>query len=477
MPAASTSGHLLRMSDLAFLPISVLSRMIASGDIDPVELTEEFLARIYGVGRPLNCYVVVFGESARAEAATASERARARRRIGPLDGIPIAVKDNMDIAGVPTSNGFGGAPYRIPEANSEVVRRLREAGAVILGKLNLHEGAVGATNDNVHLGRAINPHRPGHSPGGSSGGSGAAVAAGLCCAALGSDTGGSVRIPASYCGVVGLKPSYGLISTRGVVTLSYSLDHVGPLTRTVEDAALILDVLAGFDPDCTESRHGSAGYGKPKAVRLDGVKLGVLEFPSEPHEPAVLGAFRDAVARLKSLGAELRPVSPPGYDPIKGRRAGFVRVEVEAAFNHGDLYQREPERFSPQMRSYLDYGAKLPATKLMRADRVIEAGAFALHRCFDEVDAIVSPATPQASPAFDEAAPDNPGTYSILANFAGAPAISVPMGVDGTGRPLGLQVIGPMHQDARVMDIAAAYEAAVGLRLLPPPPYGPPQAS
>lgn len=465
------------MSNLIFLPISVLTRMIEKGDVGPVELTQAFLARIRGVGASLNCFITVCEDSALAEASAAAERARAGRRLGPLDGIPIAVKDNMDVAGVPTSNGFGGAPHRMPVADSEVVRRLRAAGAVILGKLNLHEGAVGATNDNVHFGRATNPHRAGYSPGGSSGGSGAAVAAGLCAAALGSDTGGSVRIPASYCGVVGLKPSYGLISTRGVVTLSYGLDHVGPLTRTVEDAALMLDVLAGFDPACTESRRGPAGYKTPRAGRLDGVKLGVLEFLNEQHDPAVVSAFEQAATKLKELGADVRPISLPEYDPIKGRRAGFVRVEVEAAFNYGELYQREPERFSTQMRSYLDFGAKLPATKLVRADRTIEAGAFALSRCFDEVDAVISPAAPHAAPAFGEAPPENPGTYCIPANFAGTPAISVPMGIDDTGLPLGLQVIGPMHQDARVMDIAAAYESAVGLRLLPPPPFGPPQAS
>jgi Asp-tRNA(Asn)/Glu-tRNA(Gln) amidotransferase A subunit family amidase len=466
------------MTELAFLPISVLSRMIEAGSVDTIELTQLYLARIGGVGRSLNCFITVCTDTALAEAAASADRARSKRRLGPLDGIPVAVKDNMDVAGVPTSNGFGGAPYRIPDTDSEVVRRLRAAGAIILGKLNLHEGAVGATNDNPHFGRAINPHRAGHSPGGSSGGSGAAVAAGLCCAALGSDTGGSVRIPASYCGVVGLKPSYGLISTRGVVTLSYRLDHVGPLTRTVEDTALMLDVLAGFDPACTESRRGPiGGYGLTKSGRLDGIKLGVLSFPSEEQEAAVSHAFEQAVGHLRDLGAELQPVSPQDYDPIKGRRAGFVRVEAEAAFNHADLYQREPERFSPQMRSYLDYGASLPATKLIRADRLIEAGTFALNRCFDEVDAIVSPATPQAAPAFGGAVPDNPGTYSVLANFAGAPAISVPMGLDEIGRPLGLQIIGPVHQDSRVLEIAAAYEATIGLRLLPPPPFGPPQAS
>lgn len=451
------------MAELAFLSLTRLSRLIGAGEVDPEDLMRLFLARAEGVGRSLNCYITLCKDSALSEAAAAAARALSRQRLGPLDGIPIAVKDNMDVAGVPTSNGFGGPPYRIPEKDSEIVRRLRAAGAIILGKLNMHEGALGSTNDNPHFGRTTNPHRDGHSPGGSSGGSGAAVAAGLCGAALGTDTGGSVRIPASYCGIVGLKPTFGLISTRGVVPLSYRLDHVGPLTRTVEDAAVMLDALAG-----------PAEYLFPKPGRLDGVRLGVLEnFSSVPQDPDVSAAFRAACDHFTRLGAEVRSIAMPAYDAIKGRRAGFLRVEVEAAFIHGDLYRREPERFSPQMRSYLDYGARVSATDLMRADRRIDAAVFELARCFEQVDAIVSPATPQAAPAFGDKPPDDAGTFCILANFAGAPAISVPMGRNARGLPLGLQLIGAPHQDARVLKIAAAFEGALGLQLYPPPPLGP----
>ena len=462
------------MTDLAFLSATELSLLIETGDVDPRDLTRLFLDRANVEGRSLNCFITLGDESALVEASAAAERARSKRRVSPLDGIPVAVKDNMDIAGVPTSNGFGGVPYRIPPADSEVVRRLRAAGAIILGKLNMHEGALGATNDNAHFGRATNPHRDGHSPGGSSGGSGAAVAAGLCVAALGSDTGGSIRIPASYCGTVGLKPSYGLVSTRGVVPLSFGLDHVGPLTRTVEDAAMLLDVLAGFDAACTDSRRGPISYAKPNPGRLDGVKLGVLgNFESEKHDAAIAPAFDNALRELSRLGAEIRSTTLPSYDAIKGRRAGFLRVEVEAAFVHGDLYRSEPDRFSQQMRYYLDYGAKVSGTQLVRADCRIKTAAFELNKCFDEVDVIVSPATPHAAPAFGRDMPDNAGTYCILANFAGAPAISVPMGRDEKGLPLGLQFIGPVHQDARILDIAAAYQAATGLQVLPPPPIGP----
>jgi aspartyl-tRNA(Asn)/glutamyl-tRNA(Gln) amidotransferase subunit A len=461
------------MSDLAFKSATELGQLIGAGQVDPLELTRSYLARAEGVGRDLNCFITLCNDRAIAEAMSASGRARMKKRLGPIDGIPVAIKDNIDLAGVPTSNGIGGPAYCIPETDSEVVRRLRAAGAIILGKLNMHEGALGATSDNPHFGRVTNPYRDGHSPGGSSGGSGAAVAAGLCCAALGSDTGGSVRIPAAYCGVVGLKPSYGLISTRGVIPLSYRLDHVGPLTRTVSDAALMLSELAGFDPECPDSRRGPSIDGLlPDAGRLDGLKIGVLaNFEDETQEPGVAAAFREAQAIFRRLGADVRQVRLPNYDVIKGRRAGFVRVEVEAAFAYGALRQSEPERFSPQMRRYIDYGDKVAATQLMRIDRQIDIAAFELHRCLEDFDAIISATTPEAAPAFG-APNDNAGAYCILANFAGAPAISVPMG-EAEGMPLGLQIICALHHDAKVLGIAAAFEAESGVQLLPPPPIGP----
>ncbi len=301
------------MTDLATTSIARLSQMLDAGEVDAEALTRLLLDRAEGVGRGLNCYITLCRETALAEARAAAERTAAKRRRGKLDGIPVALKDNIDVAGVPTSNGFGGAPYRIPAEDAEITRRLRAAGAVILGKLNMHEGALGATNDNPHHGRAINPHRAGHSPGGSSGGSGAAVAAGLCCAALGTDTGGSVRIPASYCGVVGLKPSYGLISTRGVVPLSYRLDHAGPLARTVADAATLLEVLAGFDPRCAESRRGPDGG-------FDSVRAGAprgrearrrQQFRRRAVEPAVAAAFKAALDQLRISAPRFGPSTLP----------------------------------------------------------------------------------------------------------------------------------------------------------------------
>jgi aspartyl-tRNA(Asn)/glutamyl-tRNA(Gln) amidotransferase subunit A len=209
-----------------------------------------------------------------------------------------------------------------------------------------------------------------------------------------------------------------------------------------------------------------------EAGRLDGLKIGILaNFDGETQEPGMTAAFRQAQSAFRRLGADIRRVGLPSYDVIKGRRAGFVRVEVEAAFTHGALRQSEPERFSPQMRGYIDYGAKVAATQLVRSDRQIDIAAFELNQCLEEVDAIISPTTPQAAPAFGTPN-DDAGAYCIVANFAGAPAISVPMG-EAQGMPLGLQIICAPHHDARLLRIAAAFEAEADLHLLPPPPIGP----
>jgi aspartyl-tRNA(Asn)/glutamyl-tRNA(Gln) amidotransferase subunit A len=271
-----------------------------------------------------------------------------------------------------------------------------------------------------------------------------------------------------------MKPSYGLVSTRGVVPLSHGLDHAGPLARSVADAAIMLEILGGFDPACPQSRRGPAiRQDAIRPTRLDGVRIGVVSnFAAERTEPVVVDAFNAALDKLSGLGATIRSVELPTYDVVRGRRAGFARVEAEVAFVHGPLHEKEPWRFSPEIRTCLDYGARMPATRLLEVNRRIEVAAFELCRCLEQVDAIVSPTTPQAAPAFGGPPNDNAGAFCILANFAGTPAISVPMGFDEAGLPLGLQIIGALHHDAQVLQIAASYEAAAGLAMEPRPPSG-----
>ncbi|HEX6442955.1 MAG TPA: amidase [Stellaceae bacterium] len=463
-------------SDPAFLPIAMLSEEFEARRLDPLAVTCLMLGRIEAHNQALNAYLTVCAATAIAEAAEASARAAAGRRRGVLDGVPISLKDNIDVAGVPTSNGFAQSeklpPWRVPREDAEVVRRLRAAGAVMLGKLNMHEGALGATNDNPHFGATINPHRPGFTPGGSSGGSGAAIAAGLCTAALGSDTGGSVRIPASYCGAVGFKPSFGLVSTRGVVPLSWRLDHVGPLARTVEEARIMFEALRGFDPACPESRR--SGAEEPVPAAIDGLRLGVLRnFDDEPVEPAARATFAEALHVFERLGCTVQPLELASYDRVRARRAALLRIEADAAAIHADLYQREPERFSPAIRLYLDYGARALATQLARAERLIDVAAAELARAFDEVDAILAPTAPQPAFAFGADPPKNQNAFCILANFAGVPAVSLPMGKTEEGLPLGLQIMTARDRDALALHLAQAYERAAGWRLDPPPPFGP----
>jgi len=465
----------MRMSDTVFLPITELSRRVDALALDPLTLTHAFLERSEGVGRKLNCFIALCREQALADARRASERAARHQRLSPLDGIPVAVKDNIDVAGVPTTNGFGGSHHPVPTTDAEVVRRLKAAGAVILGKLNMQEGALGAVNDNPHHGRTTNPFREGYTPGGSSGGSAAAVSAGLCAGALGTDTGGSVRIPAAYCGVVGLKPSYGLVSTRGVVPLSLRLDHVGPLTRTVGDAGLLLSAVAGHDAEWPYSRaYQQEDYAQVAEGSLAGIRVGLLtNYERTQVEPAVSNAFGKAVALFQRLGAEIHELSLPTYDVVRGRRAVFVRVEVEAAAAHGQLYRSEPERFSPEMRGYLDWGLKAGALRLVEADYTMDVAVREVGRCFQAVDAVVTPTTPQAAFPFGGSIPDTQGDFCALANMAGCPAISLPMGLNADGLPLGLQIMAPVGQDKRVLAIASAYEVAAKRTLTPPPPYGP----
>ena len=236
-------------TDIVALDIAELTQAFDAGKTTSATATNTYLDRIANQNGALNAFITVMADAARQDASASDKRRAEGKALGPLDGIPIALKDNIDVAGVPTTGGIEAYRRSVPEKDADVVRRLREAGAVILGKLNMHEAAHGATTANDAFGYCQNPHKPGFTPGGSSGGSGAALAAGLCAGALGTDTLGSVRIPASFCGIAGLKPTYGLVSTRGVMPLSYALDHVGPMARSCEDLTVMLSVLAGFDAD------------------------------------------------------------------------------------------------------------------------------------------------------------------------------------------------------------------------------------
>ena len=451
------------MPELAFADIARLSALMDERILDPVELTRLYLSRATGVGAPLNAYVALREKQALKEAGSARARALAGRRIGPLDGIPIALKDNIDVAGMPTTNGFGG-PAPVAAFDAEVTVRLKKAGAVLLGKLNMHEGALGGTTDNPHHGRTHNPHRLGYSPGGSSGGSGAAVAAGLCAASLGTDTAGSIRLPASYCGVAGLKPSIDRVSLRGIVPLNRRLDNAGPLARSVDDIAILMSVLA----------EPSAPWRPTSAMqRLDGRTVCVLEnFLREDVVPEVAVSFERALQLLEQLGARIEHKLLPGFRPEELRHALFLMVEAGAACEHAEIMDRQSSRLSAGFIRCVEYGRRLSATDLLRQDYRAAAAASEMRACFAQADIIASPTTPQ--PAFDFAQEGltNLNTFSTLANITGCPAVSVPMGIGPTGLPHGLQLMGPLGSDELLLAMAAAFEAEADIRPFPPAPFG-----
>ncbi len=445
-------------SDILDHSVSWLSAALARRELSPIELTRAYLERIDRVDDRLNSYVMVSAERALEAAAAAETRASRRERHGPLDGIPIAIKDNIDVAGLVTAAGMEARRIDTAPGDATVVKRLRDAGAVILGKTNMDEGAMGGTTDNKFFGRTQHPLRGGYTPGGSSGGSAVAVAAGLCSAALGSDTLGSIRIPASYCGIAALKPTFGLVSTRGVVPLAFRLDHVGPMARSVEDLGLLLDVMAGFDPHCADSRVALPPQGRP----IGGTVIGLLQnFDSIETDAEVRDAFAAAIRRLEELGCRVETIGLANYQPPQTRRAGLLCCESDAANTHGDILARRPDQLSDPVRAMLDYGRKLLAPRLAAALRHLDVVAFEMKQALTAVDAILSPTTPQPAFPFEDKVPDTQGDMTALANISGLPALSVPMGFNKTGLPLGLQMIGRAFDEKHLLALGAAFSGSL----------------
>ncbi|MDP6344069.1 MAG: amidase [Alphaproteobacteria bacterium] len=454
------------MSDLTLLGIEAAAAGLAAGEFTAEDLLTAYLARIEAREPALNCFITPMPELAVEQARASDLRRRDGRGLSPLDGLPIALKDNIHVAGVPTSNGM--ARYRTPGRDAEVVRRLKAAGAVLLGKLNMHEGALGGTTDNHHHGPTHNPWRQGHTPAGSSGGSGAAVAARLCIAALGTDTLGSVRLPAAYCGVGGFKATTGLVSTRGVVPLSYQLDHVGPLCRSVHDLRAVLAVLAGPDRDSPESVHPHGAL-EPTAGDLAGAKVAVLpNVATSAVEDGVRARFEEAVTVLHGLGARLVEVELPEFDAIRARLAGFLISEAEAAFALDDILTRRPECLSRDFWQMLQYGREAPAWRLVAAQRRVAEAGLAVRHLFEEIDFLISPTAPQTAFAFDRPAPVDQADFTQLANYGRCPAISLPCGLSADDLPVGLQIMAPPFADGRLLAVAETVEAA--LPAMPAPP-------
>jgi len=430
-----------------------LAAAYCAGRLDPVAVAEAYLARIAVEDGALRSYITVDREGARAAAAASARRWAAGRALGPLDGAPLAVKDNIDVAGLPCTAGTAAFRDRVPRHDAPVIARLRAAGAVLLGKLNMHEAAFGATTDNPVYGRCMNPLRPGWTPGGSSGGSGAAVAARLCVAALGSDTMGSVRLPAAYCGVYGVKPSNGAVSTDGVVPLSVTLDAVGPLARSLDDAAMLLRAIA-------EPWPRGPRTGPDREAALAGLRLGVpRQLADIALTPAVAAAFAAAVERLRMAGAAVVDIDIAGWRPGEARRAGLLVSEAEGHLYYAGMLGSDLPGLSPGLAAMLRYPERAGAGRLAAAYAQIEAVRLACLDALTRCNALLLSTAPHTSFPHDGDTPASQADCTALANFARAPSVSLPMATDDL--PAGLQLLAAPGEDWHLLGVAAAVDRAL----------------
>jgi len=431
-----------------------------------VELTSAILDRAERLDGPLNAFITIMREEALAQARLAERAFRAGTDLGALHGIPISLKDLYQTAGVKTTGGSKILADWTPDADATVTRKLVQAGAIVIGKNNLHEFAFGATNENPHYGPSRNPWSRERITGGSSGGSGAAVAAGLGFASMGSDTGGSIRLPAALCGVVGVKPTYGLVSRAGVLPLSWSLDHCGPLTRTVEDAAIILNAIVGHD----EADPASASRVTPDLTtaldgRVQGIKVGLLaEYLGENVQPEIAAAVKAACRDLERLGARVEEVSVPEVE--HGGGASLAILYAEAASVHERWLKAHRADYGPDVLERLSQGERLTATQYLKGQRARRVLVERFKRLFEGIDVLVSPTVPILAPTLPEsrgnAARGQLLGFTRLFNVLGAPALSAPCGFSSGGLPIGLQVVGRPFEDLTILRVAHAYEQQAG---------------
>jgi len=458
-----------------------LARGIAARTTSAAEATAACLARIARFDGRIRSFITLDADGARATARALDAELAAGRSRGLLHGIPIALKDLFHVRGLPTSCGTKTAEYFTVEREGAAVARLRGAGAVILGKLNMTELAVGPFGDNAHHGDVQNPRRPGHASGGSSSGSGAAVAAGFAMGALGSDTGGSIRLPAACCGIVGLKPTYGRVSRAGVMPLSWSLDHVGPMTRTVRDAALMLAVIAGHDPgDATSSRRAVPDYLTLLERPVAGLRVGLPDnYFFDGIDPEMERAVRAAARALAGDGAVLVDVRLPDPEPLLG--IANVITRAESAAIHARLLRERPHELQPTVRARLEVGLHISAHDYIQAERVrARLTREFVQEVFGTVDALIAPVIPEPAPSLEAVKAGSVaeivrrmGRFSRFTrpfNALGLPALSVPCGSAGDGRPLAFQVVGRPFDEATVLRLGRAWERAAGAsgRLLEP---------
>ena len=460
----------MKDDDLCHLTIAEASDLIRSRQLSPVDLVQAHLERIDEIDGKLNSFLTLLSEQALEDARTAEAQIASGRYLGPLHGIPIGLKDLYYTRGVLTTAGSRVFEDFVPQEDAVVVAKLRSGGAIIMGKLNLDEFARGGTNENPHFGPCRNPWDLERVPGGSSGGSGAAVIAGLAMGALGSDTGGSIRIPAALCGIVGLKPTYGLLSTDGVVPLAWTLDHAGPMTRTVTDNAIMLNGMLSQSTTDTIV---------PELNRdIRGLRLGILkELSSLALDPEVERVFGEAVKELEGLGARIEDISMPSFADAAFISA--VIVGAEAFAFHQPHLKATPEKYGPGVRDRNESGAVILAADYVKAQRARTALVQQFNDVFATLDAIISPTCAVPAPLIgSKTVPVGGEEESMLValakltrgfNVTGNPALSVPCGFTEAGLPVGLQIVGRPFDEGDVLRVGHNYQNATGWHLMRPP--------
>jgi aspartyl-tRNA(Asn)/glutamyl-tRNA(Gln) amidotransferase subunit A len=446
-----------------------LQHELATGEASSLEVVDDLLARIDETESRLNAYVCVNHEGARAAARALDGLRAAGTIVGPLHGIPIAVKDLLDTHDLPTSAGGRPVTDTPPPKDATVVAKLRSAGAIVIGKTNTHEYAYGYTTENPHHGDTHNPWDLGRIPGGSSGGSAASVSAGSAIAAIGTDTGGSVRVPASLCGIVGLKPTFGRVGRTGVFPLAWTLDHVGPLTRTARDCAILLSAIAGTDQTDSSTLHTPPAPDYISSLERDitGLRIGVpTNHFFDAIDPEVATAVRKGVDTLANLGANVVEITIPGLEDAVA--AWLTILLAEATSIHETLLRDRPDDYGEDVRGFVEAGALVPATAYLRAQRIRQRLAGAFKTAMQPIDVLVTPATAlPATPLGTTEVTINGHTEPLFQTFArisapldvvGLPALSTPCGLTTTGLPIGLQLVGHPFDEATLLAAAHSYD-------------------
>ncbi len=459
-------------NELNRMTISQLAPKVKSCKISPVDITLDVLEQIEKLDPLLNAYITVDAEGALKAARTAQRQIAKGKYLGPLHGIPISLKDLYDTKGMRTTAGSKIMADRVPDEDATSVAQLRSAGAVIVGKTNLHEFAFGSTTQNPHYGGTRNPYDTKRIPGGSSGGSASALAADMCIASTGSDTGGSIRTPSALCGTVGLKPTYGRVSLHGIVPLAWSLDHVGPMTKCVRDAAIMLSAMAGHDPkDPTSANEKVPAFTRALKKDVKRLRIGIdPAFCFSMVDDEVAASVENALRTLEGLGARIVEVHLPNIELTSVVES--ILITTEPAAYHEDNLRNRGADYGDDVRALLEGGSVFSAVHYIKAQRLRRIIQQEFARAFEKIDLFAMPGAPVAAPPIGAETVSIAGTevdipmalirFACPSNLTGLPAISVPCGLSNEGLPMGLQLVGRAFDEATLLRAAYAFEANAG---------------